>query len=235
MPVFKIPDNKIIFPHPTFANRDGLLGIGGDLSEQRLILAYQNGIFPWNNEGEPISWYCPVPRLVLYPSEIKISKSMEVLLRRNKFQFTVDQNLKEVIALCGQVNRNGQNGTWIYEELEKSFLSLHLAGFAHSIEVWKEDNLVGGLYGLALGKMFCGESMFSLVSDASKFALIVLCKILKENAFELIDCQQDTNHLRSMGADLMEAEEFFSFLENNKLHPQIKEFWKKYDQKQTLN
>jgi len=235
MPVFKIPDNKIIFPHPTFANRDGLLGIGGDLSVQRLILAYQNGIFPWSNEGEPISWYCPVPRLVLYPSEIKISKSMEVVLRRNKFQYTVDQNFKEVMGLCGQVNRNGQNGTWIYEELEKSFLSLHLAGFALSIAVCNEDSLGGGYYGFSLGNKFFGESIFSLVSDASKFALIVLCRILKENSFELIDCQQDTNHLRSMGADLMQAEEFFSFLENNKLHPQINEFWKEYNQKQALN
>ena len=228
MPVFRIPDNKIVFPHPTLANSDGLLGIGGDHSPERFILAYQNGIFPWSSAGEPISWYCLLPRLILYPSKVNISKSMKVVISRNKFHFTIDQHFKEIMSHCKEIDRKGQKGSWIYNELEESFLELHQLGLAHSIEIWKENVLVGGLYGLAIGKMFCGESMFSKVTNASKFALIVLCQILTDNSFELIDCQQDTNHMKSMGAEIMGTSDFLNFLEKNKLYPQANDFWKNY-------
>ncbi|MFI5140660.1 MAG: leucyl/phenylalanyl-tRNA--protein transferase, partial [Sphingobacteriales bacterium] len=173
--IFRL-DERLLFPDPDLAEPDGLLAVGGDLSVNRLLLAYQNGIFPWYSDDTPILWYSPHERFVLYPAELKISKSMNQVLRSNKFRVTVDQCFDEVIAACSAVLREGQDGTWITDDMKAAYLLLHQKGYAHSIEVWQQDNLVGGLYGVQIGGVFCGESMFSLVSNASKVALIHLCK-----------------------------------------------------------
>lgn len=217
MPVFRIPEDKIIFPHPSQATRQGLLGIGGNLSVERIILAYQNGIFPWNIEGEEILWWCLTPRLVLYPEKIKISKSLHSILNKKDYKISYDQAFEQVIEECSMIKRKSQEGTWIHSDLKRIFIQLHQEGLAHSVEVWKNDQLVGGLYGLGIGKMFCGESMFAKESNTSKIALVHLCKKLVEMNYTVIDCQQDTEHLRSMGAELINKKKFFDFLENNKL------------------
>ncbi|MBK9716884.1 MAG: leucyl/phenylalanyl-tRNA--protein transferase [Saprospiraceae bacterium] len=218
MPVFHIPEDEIIFPHPSQAEPDGLLGIGGDLKISRLLLAYQNGIFPWYSEGEPIMWWCLTPRLILRPQQVVISKSMRSLLRRSFFRVSFDTHFKDVMIACQNISREGQEGTWIHANLISAFCELHEKGLAHSVEVWHNEELVGGLYGLAIGKMFCGESMFAKISNASKFGLICLSQLLVQKGFELIDCQQETPHLKSMGAELMNAEDFFNFLETNKTY-----------------
>jgi leucyl/phenylalanyl-tRNA--protein transferase len=175
-------DSKMSFPPTHLASRDGLLAIGGDLSPERLLLAYRNGIFPWY-EGEDILWWSPDPRFVLFPSEIKISKSVKPLLNRNAFDFTVDKAFKEVIGRCKKIYRPGQEGTWITNELEEAFITMHQLGYAHSAEVWKNDELVGGLYGLKLGKVFFGESMFSDLSNASRYAFIRYTDHLKQEVW----------------------------------------------------
>lgn len=216
MPVFSIPKDEIIFPHPSLANEEGLLGIGGDLTPERLLLAYRNGIFPWYNVNEPIMWWCLTPRLVLYPEQIIISKSMKQLMHRHEYRITVDQCFEKVMSHCRSVKREGQKGSWIHYDILEAYSRMHELGIAHSVEVWHDDNLVGGLYGLAIGKMFCGESMFAEVSNASKLALIHLCQLLPQKGITLIDCQQETQHLKSMGAVVLSADDFFSFLEKNK-------------------
>jgi leucyl/phenylalanyl-tRNA--protein transferase len=204
-------DERILFPEPGLAEPDGLLAIGGDLSTDRLLLAYQNAIFPWYSEDEPILWYSPHERFVLYPEELKISKSMRQVWRSNKFRVTYDQCFDKVITSCSTVEREGQGGTWITAGMKAAYIELHDKGYAHSVEVWEQDNLVGGLYGVQIGKVFCGESMFSTVSNASKTALIYLCS----KGYRLIDCQVYTEHLESMGARLISRKEYMAVLKNS--------------------
>ena len=207
---------ELKFPNTNLANEDGVLAIGGDLSVERLILAYKSGIFPWYNEGEPIVWYAPKDRMVLFPNEVKISKSMKQILKKGDFKITFNQNFKDVIIFCKNVYREGQGGTWITDEMEQAYIKLHDLGIAKSVEVWLDNRLVGGLYGIDLQTqnipVFCGESMFSLVSNASKIAFIYLAQKLEKENYQLIDCQVYNNHLASLGAREIPREEFEKFL-----------------------
>lgn len=206
--IFRL-DERLLFPEPALAEEDGLLAIGGDLSVERLMLAYQNGIFPWYNDDTPILWYSPHERFVLYPEELKVSKSMQQVLRSGKFKVTTDTCFEAVIDACSRVHRPGQDGTWITDDMKAAYAELHRQGHAHSIEVWLHNELVGGLYGVQVGHVFCGESMFSSVSNASKAALIYLCN---SRLFSLIDCQVHTEHLESMGARMISRGEYMSLL-----------------------
>lgn len=209
MPVFYL-DNELVFPHPLLAE-DGLLAIGGDLAIDRLLLAYQNGIFPWYNEGEPILWHAPNPRFVLFPEELKISKTMLKFLKQSKWRTSLNQDFEAVIMHCSSQKRKNQNGTWITNEMQDAYIALHKAGFAHSVEVWdEENNLIGGLYGINLGTIFYGESMFHKASNASKMALI---KLIEHFSFKLIDCQVFTSHLASLGAREINLEDFLKIIE----------------------
>jgi leucyl/phenylalanyl-tRNA--protein transferase len=203
---------ELIFPAVQSAGENGLLAIGGDLSFERLLLAYRNGIFPWYDENDPICWYCPNPRFVLFPEELNISKSMRTVLSNGKFSFTVNSAFTEVIKNCKTVNRKNQPGTWISDAIIAAYTSLHLKGFAHSAEAWKNGELVGGLYGIRLGKVFFGESMFSNQSNASKFAFIKYVKYLQKQQVQLIDCQVYTSHLQTLGARMIERENFLQLL-----------------------
>ncbi|SOD19599.1 leucyl/phenylalanyl-tRNA--protein transferase [Pedobacter xixiisoli] len=207
--VFRLPEDEIVFPNPELADEDGLLAIGGDLSAERLILAYQHGIFPWFSDDDPICWYSPHERCVIYPDRIKVSKSMKQILKNGGFKVTANQAFLKVIANCAKTPRKDQPGTWITNEMQEAYINLHQLGWAHSVEVWKDGNLVGGLYGIAINKVFCGESMFSLVSNASKVVLIFLCQ---QTDFELIDCQLPNDHLLSLGAELIDRETYMKFL-----------------------
>ena len=209
--IFRL-DKRLLFPDPALAEEDGLLAVGGDLSTRRLLLAYQNGIFPWYNDDTPILWYSPHERFVLFPDELKISKSMRQVLRSDRFTVTYDQSFDRVIEACSTTGRKEQNGTWITDDMKNAYIALHHEGYAHSIEVWETEQLVGGLYGVQLGSVFCGESMFSLVPNASKVALISLCNSGK---YALIDCQVHTEHLESMGARLISRKEYIEILQNN--------------------
>jgi len=205
---FQLLDDDLSFPNPALAEDDGLLAIGGDLSLQRLLLAYSNGIFPWFSEGEPILWYSPHQRCVIYPDKIKISKSMKKVLRDGIFKVTVNTAFAQVIRNCASIPREGQNGTWITNEMQEAYLNLHRQGFAHSIEVWLNEKLVGGLYGLKINRVFCGESMFSHVSNASKAALIFLSK----TDIDLIDCQLPNDHLMRLGAEMIQRVTYMKIL-----------------------
>ncbi len=200
------------FPPVEMANTEGLLAVGGDLSPERLLLAYQNGIFPWFNEDALILWWCPDPRMVLFPDKIKISKSMRKILNGNQFRLTRNTAFEAVIEACASVKRTDQTGTWITREMKKAYLELHRRGFAVSYEVWKADTLVGGLYGIDLGHIFCGESMFSLVSNASKYAFIRLAQDLDAKDYQCVDCQLYTKHLASLGAEEISRKTFMSML-----------------------
>jgi leucyl/phenylalanyl-tRNA--protein transferase len=209
--IFRL-DEHLIFPKPDLAEPDGLLAVGGDLSTERLLLAYQNGIFPWYSDDTPILWYSPHERFVLYPDELKISKSMRQVLRSGKLSVTVNTCFNDVITACSTAPREGQDGTWIVPDMIAAYNRLHLEGYAHSVEVWQDDKLVGGLYGVHVGDVFCGESMFSRVSNASKTALIYLCNT---GLYKLIDCQVHTDHLESMGAGMISREQYMDVLLNN--------------------
>jgi leucyl/phenylalanyl-tRNA--protein transferase len=213
MPI-TILDKNLQFPPVQESDSEGLLAMGGDLSVERLLIAYKNGIFPWFNDDIPL-WWCPDPRFVLYPNELQISKSMQTLLRKRSFHFTTNKAFRDVIHACKSVNRKDQDGTWITPEVEKSYIELHELGFAHSAEVWLDKKLVGGLYGIKMGKVFFGESMFSLVSNASKYAFISFVEILKADGIEIIDCQIYTAHLESLGAKMISREYFIETI--NKL------------------
>ncbi len=199
MPVFALSE-EIKFPPPRFATQEGLLAVGGDLSTERLLLAYATGIFPWYSEGEPILWWSPDPRLVLYPAEFRLSRSLAKVIRRGDFQVTLDHAFRQVIGQCAGVRRASGEGTWIVPEMIAAYCRLHQVGFAHSVEAWQGERLVGGLYGVAIGRCFFGESMFSLASNASKVALAALVAHLNTLKFELIDCQITTGHLQRLGA-----------------------------------
>jgi len=204
--------SDLIFPPVQLANQDGVLAIGGDLSIERLLLAYKSGIFPWYNQGEPIIWYSPNPRMVLFPENLKVSKSMSQIIRKREFTITFNQHFSEVISNCKNVFREGQGGTWITNEMQQAYIQLHKKGFAKSVEVWLNNELVGGLYGIDLGHIFCGESMFSKVNNASKLAFIYLVQKLEKENYQLIDCQVYNNHLASLGAEEITRNEFLKFL-----------------------
>tara|TARA_R110002051_G_scaffold145817_1_gene218760 strand:- start:17620 stop:18252 length:633 start_codon:yes stop_codon:yes gene_type:complete len=200
------------FPSVESANSDGLLAAGGDLSPERVLLAYKNGIFPWFNEDSLVLWWSPDPRMVLFPEKIRISKSMRKVLHSKQFRLTKNTCFERVVEKCSKVKRMGQEGTWITPNMKKAYIRLHELGVARSYEVWEEDNLVGGLYGIDLGHIFCGESMFSTVSNASKFAFIHLAQELKLKNYKLIDCQVYTEHLERLGAEEITRKEFIEFL-----------------------
>ena len=206
--IFRLTD-ELIFPNPALADEDGLLAIDGDLSPKRLLLAYQNGIFPWFSDDSPILWYSPHQRFVLFPDRVKISKSMKQILRSNKFEITFDTAFEKVIKACADIKREDQDDTWITHEMQEAYDELHLQKIVHSIEVWENNELVGGLYGVAVGKVFCGESMFSKKSNASKCALIWLCQ---NGNFDIIDCQIHSEHLEKLGAEMISREEFMTYL-----------------------
>ncbi|MDF4220553.1 leucyl/phenylalanyl-tRNA--protein transferase [Maribacter huludaoensis] len=205
-------NDELIFPPVDSANTEGLLAVGGDLSPERLLLAYQSGIFPWFDNDSIILWWSPDPRMILYPHQIKISKSMRKVIRSNQFRLTKNTCFKEVLEYCSSVPREGQDGTWITTDMKNAYLKLHEKGIAKSYEVWEGNKLVGGLYGVDLGDIFCGESMFSLTSNASKFAFIKLAEELQSKNYKLIDCQLHTDHLESMGAQEIPRKEFIKYL-----------------------
>lgn len=191
---------------------NGLLAGGGDLSPLRLLAAYRRGIFPWYSPGEPILWWSPDPRMVLFPGALRITRSLAKTLRNADYRVTLDSAFAQVIAACAAVPRPGQNGTWITTEMQQAYIRLHALGYAHSIETWRGGQLVGGLYGVAIGRAFCGESMFSHVTDASKIALAHLCRFLAERGFGIIDCQMETAHLTSLGARPIPRDEYLARL-----------------------
>ena len=207
-----ILSKELFFPPVSQANRDGILAIGGDLSSERLTLAYKSGIFPWFEEGEPILWWSPNPRMVLFLDELVVSKSMRNILNRNIFKVTFNQNFKEVISNCQKVKRNGQNGTWITNEMIEAYCKLNEMGIAKSVEVWHNEELVGGLYGIDLGHIFCGESMFSTISNASKVAFITLANQLKASNYKVLDCQVYNEHLESLGCREIDRNYFMELL-----------------------
>jgi len=204
--------DELVFPPVENANVEGLLAVGGDLSPERLLLAYQNGIFPWFDNDSIILWWSPDPRMVLFPNEIKVSKSMKKVIRNKQFRLTKNTCFEKVLEYCSSVPREGQDGTWITEAMKTAYIKLHKNGIAQSYEVWEKDKLVGGLYGVDLGHVFCGESMFSLTSNASKFAFIKLAEELFLKEYKVIDCQLHTDHLASMGAKEIARKDFMPIL-----------------------
>ncbi len=205
----------LFFPPVSHANRDGILALGGDLSPDRLKLAYKSGIFPWFNQGEPIMWWSPNPRMILFLDELIVSKSMRNVLNRNTFTITFNQNFRDVVSNCQKVKRDGQTGTWISNDMIEAYCKLHELGIAKSVEVWQDDTLIGGLYGVDLGHVFCGESMFSTVSNASKVAFIALVNHLKAANYSLLDCQVYNPHLESLGCREISREEFIAILKSD--------------------
>lgn len=207
-------NESIEFPDPSEADKEGLLAIGGNLSSERLMLAYQSGIFPWYDEDQPILWWSPDPRMVLYPSKFKVSKSLSKTIKKEKFRVSFNENFSEVIKNCSSIKREGQGGTWITQEMQEAYIQLHELGNAVSVEVWEDKNLVGGLYGIDLPKqnIFCGESMFSTQTDASKVGFYYLVQMLQQKNYKLIDCQMYTPHLESLGAEEITREEFLKHL-----------------------
>lgn len=224
MPIFYLFDS-LVFPDPSFAEPDGLLAVGGDLSVERLLLAYQNGIFPWYDETSPILWWSPDPRLIMIPSEIKVSRSLRSILKRGIFELTLDTAFEEVINSCAIIHRAKHSNTWITPEMIEAYIRLHREGYAHSVEVWHKKKLVGGLYGVSLGSAFFGESMFTEMSNASKVALVALARLLDSWGFDFIDCQVVTEHLISMGAKAIPREEFLEMLHRSQLKPTKRGSW----------
>jgi leucyl/phenylalanyl-tRNA--protein transferase len=207
--VFALSD-EIVFPDPSLADEDGLLAMGGDLSRERLLKGYQRGIFPWFSEGDPICWFAPHERCVIFPERIKLSKSMRKVMKDGIFKVTMNRAYEQVIRNCAEIVREGQDGTWITDDMQKAYIDLHKGGWAHSVEVWYGAELAGGLYGVVVNGVFCGESMFSLMSNASKTALIWLCQC---GDFRLIDCQMPNDHLMSLGAEMIPREEYLMLLQ----------------------
>lgn len=206
--IFRLTEH-LLFPDPELAEPDGLLAVGGDLSTERLLLAYQNGIFPWYSDDTPILWYSPHDRFVLFPDELKVSSSMRRVLNAHRFKITFDTCFADVIEACSVVERKDQDGTWITADMKAAYIKLHHEGHAHSIEIWQDDELVGGMYGVAVGDVFCGESMFSKVSNASKTAVITLCQ---SGRYKLLDCQVHSDHMESMGARMISRKEYMTML-----------------------
>ena len=224
MPVFRLSDD-IEFPPAQFARDDGLLAVGGDLSEERILLAYRMGIFPWFSEDAPFLWWSPDPRLVLFPNEINISRSLKKLIRKNKFEVTLDTAFREVITSCAEIRLDNGDETWICNEMVDAYCRLHASGYAHSVEAWHNGRLVGGLYGVSLGRCFFGESMFAYEPNASKVAFAKLVTYLAEQDYDLIDCQVTTDHLLRFGAREISKAEFLMLLENSLKKPTRKGEW----------
>jgi leucyl/phenylalanyl-tRNA--protein transferase len=211
VPVYAL-NKEIIFPDPNLADEQGLLAIGGDLTPERLILAYANGIFPWYSDNDPIMWWSPDPRMILYPADFKMSKSFRQTLRNSNFEVRFDTDFKNVIDKCAKVPRYGEDGTWITDDMKKAYIDLHRIGFAHSVETYRNGKLVGGLYGVSLGRAFFGESMFHSERDASKVALYSLVERVKEWKFRFIDAQIKTDHLQSLGAISISRVDYLNIL-----------------------
>jgi len=224
MPVYQLP-NDILFPDPGMAEEDGLLAVGGDLSVERLLVAYSNGIFPWYSEGQPILWWSPNPRMLLFPKDFKRHKNLRRTIESGKFEVKFDSNFIGVISNCSEISRKEQPGTWITSEMKAAYIRLHQLGFAHSVETYLEGKLVGGLYGISLGGVFFGESMFHLVSDASKVALWYLVDRVLDWGFDFVDVQQDTGHLRSLGAMTIERKKFLILLNESLKKETIRGSW----------
>ncbi len=226
MPVFQLPE-EIHFPHPDLAEADGLLAVGGDLSIERLLAAYAHGIFPWYSRRKPILWWSPDPRMVLFPGEFHLSRTMGRILRSGRFRFTADTAFPAVIRGCAQSPRPQERGTWIVRDMIRAYCALHEAGWAHSIEVWCEDNLAGGLYGVSLGGAFFGESMFSLVDNASKAAFYLLARLCRMWNFSFIDCQMHTAHLSRLGAREISRDRYLQLLSEALHLPTRRGCWKR--------
>lgn len=205
----------LYFPSVTQATSEGILAVGGNLSSDRLLLAYKSGIFPWFNHGEPILWWAPSSRMVLFFEDLIISKSMRNILNRNVFKVTFNQDFKAVISNCRSIKREGQKGTWISDEMVEAYCKLHELGIAKSVEVWQNEELIGGLYGIDLGNVFCGESMFSKVNNASKVAFISLANQLKKENYKVLDCQVHNAHLESLGCKEIDREDFMKILNSD--------------------
>jgi leucyl/phenylalanyl-tRNA--protein transferase len=214
MPVFQLAD-ALIFPPPELAREDGLLAVGGDLSPERLLLAYHQGIFPWYSPGEPLLWWAPDPRLVLFPAEFRISRRLARTVRQQKFTVTFDRDFPAVIEACAGPRRAMEQGTWIDRRMRNAYIRLHELGYAHSVECWRQERLAGGLYGVSLGGVFFGESMFSRDRDSSKVALVHLVERLRLWEFDLIDCQLPTAHLKSLGAREISGADFYGLLQRS--------------------
>ena len=210
MPIYQL-NERIVFP-PVEGAEEGIVAVGGELSTERLMMAYRSGIFPWYSEDEPIIWWSPDPRFVLYPDRIQVTKRMKAVLRKGVFATTYNKDFEQVISNCQKIYRKGQPGTWITKEMKTAYLNLHEKGLAKSIEVWQDNNLVGGMYGVDLGNVFCGESMFSKVSNASKVALINFAQKFRNEGGKLIDCQVYTSHLESLGAENIRRNKFVEYL-----------------------
>lgn len=226
MPVFWLNDQDVAFPHPSLAEPGGLLAVGGDLSAERLVSAYRNGIFPWFEEDGHFYWYSPDPRWVLFPDELRVHKSMRPVFNGKKFSYTLDTAFSRVILACSKTTRGAAGaGSWISGAFVEGYSRLHEQGIAHSVEVWQGDMLAGGLYGLALGKIFFGESMFTLVPNASKAGFITLVRALRHEGFRLIDCQQQTTHLESLGARGVSRELFLEYLAGNAYERTLQGKW----------
>jgi len=205
---------EIVFPPPELADDDGLLAVGGNLSVDRLVLAYSMGIFPWYSGKSPILWWSPDPRLILFPKELKVSRSLQQTIKKDIYQVTTNAAFEDVIRNCATITRKGEDGTWITDDMIEAYIRMHKAGYAHSVEAWDGDELVGGLYGVIIGKAFFGESMFAKKSDASKVAFTTYALKLAEKGFELIDCQVKTAHMKRFGAREISRTEFMKHLEN---------------------
>jgi leucyl/phenylalanyl-tRNA--protein transferase len=208
-------NDDLIFPPVSMADEDGILAIGGNLSTERLLLAYRSGIFPWYSEGEPIAWWSPDPRFVLFPEKLRVTKSMQTVLNNGTFRFTTNRAFSMVIQQCKTAYRKEQEGTWITPDILEAYTKLHELGFAHSAEAWHNGELVGGLYGIRMGNIFFGESMFSKQSNASKFAFIHYVRLLQKEKVTLIDCQVYSSHLESLGAKMISREKFIHLLSEN--------------------
>ena len=224
MPVFQLSED-LAFPSPHLASKEGLLAVGGDLTRSRLLLAYSLGIFPWYSDGEPILWWSPDPRLVLYPDELKISRSLNKAIKKGVFTLTFDMAFEHVITECARVPREHQKGTWIVDEMVEAYCRLHASGFAHSVEAWQGNRLAGGLYGVSLGRCFFGESMFTRISNASKVAFVALVRHLQSLNFALIDCQITTDHLISFGAREISRTQYLKELEAGLRAPTLQGKW----------
>lgn len=211
MPIFRIP-REHVFPHPSLAEADGLLGVGGDLHPARLLLGYANGIFPWYSEGQPILWFSPDPRFVLFPERLDVPRSLAKVMRQRRYEIRLDTDFEGVLAGCKAARRPGQRGTWITRDMLRAYGELHRLGFAHSAECWLDGELVGGLYGVAVGDLFSGESMFARAPDASKVAFVWLVRQLQAWGFKLIDSQVHTEHLARFGAEEIPRERYLELL-----------------------
>ncbi len=224
MPFFRLP-RQPVFPHPDLAEPDGLLAAGGDLSEARLLHAYRQGIFPWYSRGEPILWWSPDPRMVLFPEELHLSRRMQRVIRSETFQARTDTAFAEVIEACAHIPRRKERGTWIVRDMQKAYTALHQAGWAHSVEAWQDGLLAGGLYGVSTGRAFFGESMFSRCSNASKFALYALVQICLGRGIRFIDCQFHTEHLARCGAREISRGEYLQRLEESQREEALPGLW----------